>query len=69
MIHYIIILLQYQNSVGNIETSDIFNFFPSFCRKNKNANIAPTPAIIIFSLFFTLYFLNYCIYYEPGNCR
>ena len=50
MIHYIIILLQYQNSAGNIETSDNFNIFFSFCRKYKYTNIAPTPAIIIFFL-------------------
>ena len=52
-----------KNSVGYIDGSDKFNIFPTFRRKNKYTNIAPTPAIIIFLFFSILYFLNYCIYY------
>ena len=50
-----------KNSVGYIDGSDKFNIFPTFRRKNKYTNIAPTPAIIIFLFLSISYFLNYCV--------
>ena len=36
----------------------MFSVFPSFCLKNKYTNIAPAPAIIVFSLLFIFRFFE-----------